>query len=89
MAGVREYSRKLGRFFKPTASIISFTLFSSVPIATSKRFIRRCRFVKTCMGACMGTCMGFVSIAIPYKHITVLQFMMFAQHQITEGPYEE
>lgn len=39
MAGVREYSRKLGRFFKPTASIISFTLFSSVPIATSKRFI--------------------------------------------------
>ena len=39
MAGVREYSRKLGRFFKPTASIISFTLFSSVPIATTNRFI--------------------------------------------------
>ena len=39
MAGVREYSRKLGRFFKPTASIISFTLFSYVPIATTNRFI--------------------------------------------------
>ena len=41
------------------------------------------------MGACMGTCMGFVSIAIPYKHTTVLQFMMFAQHQITEELDEE
>ena len=39
MAGVREYLRKLGRFFKPTASIISFTLFSYVPIATTNRFI--------------------------------------------------
>ena len=39
MVGVREYSRKLGRFFKPTASIISLTLFSYVPIATTNRFI--------------------------------------------------
>ena len=39
MAGVREYSRKLGRFFKPISSIISFTLFSSVPIAMINRFI--------------------------------------------------
>ena len=41
------------------------------------------------MGACMGTCIGFVSIAITYKHIMVLQFMMFAQHQITEEPDKE
>ena len=41
------------------------------------------------MGACMGTCMGVVSIAIPYKHIAILQFMMFAQHQVAEKLNEE
>ncbi len=38
IAGEREYSRKLGRPFKPTASIISFTLFSLIPIARINRF---------------------------------------------------
>lgn len=38
MAGVSEYSKKLGRFFKPTASIISLMLISSLPITHTKRF---------------------------------------------------
>lgn len=87
-AGVREYSRKLGRFFKPTTSIISLTLFSSVPIAMINRFIffrkRRYCFIKACMGTCMGTCMGVIHITITNQHIAVLQFMMFARHQIPE-----
>ena len=32
----------------------------------------------------MGACMGVIYIAITYKHISVLQLMLFSQHQITE-----
>lgn len=47
----------------------------------------------TCMGASMGTCMGTstgcIYIVITYKHIAVLQLMMFTQQQITEEPNKE
>ncbi len=38
----------------------------------------------SCMDACMGACMGGIYIVITYKHIAVLQLMMFTHQQITE-----
>ncbi len=38
----------------------------------------------TYMGTCMGTCTGRIYIVITYKHIAVLQLMMFTHQQITE-----
>lgn len=36
------------------------------------------------MDACMGACTGCIYIVITYKHIAVLQLMMFTHQQITE-----
>lgn len=41
-------------------------------------------FIGTCMGTCMGTCTGRIYIVITYKHIAVLQLMIFTHQQITE-----
>ena len=38
----------------------------------------------------MGTCMGVVPvILIPNQHISILQFVVFTEQQITEKLYEE
>ena len=43
----------------------------------------------TCMGTCTGTCMGVVLvILIPNQHISILQFIVFTEQQITEELYE-
>ena len=42
------------------------------------------------MGTCMGTCMGVVLVILmPNQHISILQFVVFTEQQITEKLYEE
>ena len=42
------------------------------------------------MGTCMGTCMGIVFfIFIANQHISILQFVVFTEQQITEELHEE
>lgn len=37
-------------------------------------------YMGTYMGTCMGTCTGRIYIVITYKHIAVLQLMMFGEN---------
>ena len=57
----------------------------------TRHILRRRLYVDwTCTGTCMGTCMGVVLIIlIPNQHISILQFVVFTEQQITEELYEE
>ncbi len=81
---------KLGRFFKPAASIILLlALISSLPIANTNRFTLSddgCIFSELAWVSCMG---GVLVILIPNQHISILQFIVFSEQQITEKLYKE
>ena len=57
----------------------------------TRYILRRRLYVDwTCTGTCMGTCMGVILvILIPNQHISILQFIVFTEQQITEKLYKE